>query len=45
MNCLECVNYWRTNINEIQYDKCGTQESATNINPKESEDKSNEHLC
>ena len=29
MNCLKCANYWKTDIDETQCDKCGTQEPAT----------------
>ena len=42
MNCLKCSNYWKISIDENQCDKCGTQESETNINLKESEEQSNE---
>ena len=39
MNCLKCPNYWRTDIDETQCDKCGMQEEP---NTKESEEQSNE---
>ena len=38
MNCLKCPNYWKTDIDETQCDKCGTQASATQ-EQKETEDK------
>lgn len=40
MNCLKCPNYWKTDIDETQCDKCGTQ-NASAIDSKESEDKDN----
>ena len=33
MNCLECKNFWKTDIDEAKCDKCGCD------TPKESEDK------
>jgi hypothetical protein len=39
MNCLKCSNYWRTDIDETQCDKCGC--GAETANQKESEDKNN----
>lgn len=36
MNCLKCPNYWKTDIDEVQCDKCGTQEEANTSNEKES---------
>lgn len=41
MNCLKCLNYWKTNIDETQCDKCGTQETATTDNQKGNEEQSN----
>ena len=37
MNCLKCPNYWKTDIDETQCDKCGC--GAETTNQKESEDK------
>lgn len=48
MNCLKCSNYWKTDIDETQCDKCGTQEEPNTDNTKESEEQSNEQasgLC
>ena len=35
MNCLKCPNFWRTDIDETECDKCG-------CHPKESEVKNDE---
>ena len=43
MNCLKCSNFWKTDIDETQCDKCGMQEQPT-ADPKESEVKSNESV-
>lgn len=49
MNCLKCANYWKTDIDETQCDKCGTQSETENSTIKESEGKDNgekaSHLC
>ena len=37
MNCLKCPNYWKTDIDETQCDKCGC--GVETANQKESEDK------
>lgn len=36
MNCLECPNYWRTDIDESLCDECGT------YNRNKKEDNNNE---
>lgn len=41
MNCLKCPNYWKTDIDETQCDKCGTQNEPS-ADSKESEVKNNE---
>ena len=38
MNCLECPNYWRTNIDESLCEECGTHKRNENTK----EDNSNE---
>ena len=43
MNCLKCPNYWKTDIDETQCDKCGTHEPATQ-EQKETEDKDNAQM-
>jgi hypothetical protein len=35
MNCLQCDNYWRSDIDEAKCEKCG-------CTPKESEEKKDE---
>jgi hypothetical protein len=37
MNCLKCSNYWKTDIDETQCDKCGC--SAETSEAKEEGDK------
>lgn len=34
MNCLECPNYWRNDVDESLCDKCGTYPNST-TNEKE----------
>lgn len=44
MNCLKCPNYWKTDIDETQCDKCGDPNTSA-PNDKESEDRGNEQMC
>ena len=45
MNCLKCPNYWRTDIDEKQCDRCGCEDTASKSETKESEGKSYEQMC
>jgi hypothetical protein len=33
MNCLKCPNYWQTNINETECDKCGADKTIADVLP------------
>lgn len=33
MNCLNCPNYWRTDIDETKCDKCGGDKTIADISP------------
>ena len=37
MDCLKCANYWKTDIDETQCDKCGCGAEISEV--KETEDK------
>ena len=33
MNCLKCPNYWKTDIDETQCNKCGINKTIADVLP------------
>lgn len=33
MNCLKCSNYWQTEVNETQCEKCGKGKTIADVIP------------
>ena len=50
MNCLKCPNYWKTDIDETECDKCGQDKTIADYSPtmppfiKQEEVKNNERV-